>query len=203
MRSLVLALAVSLIASPLLAQSAGTTTALEKLEWLRKQRKELAIRNRCAILFTNDSNVPGAEQALAEQTAVLFSSKGHEIINQADANAAAAAHAKGTPWTPEELAAIAENLRAETVVVGNLKEYRAHREFGAPLPTMWVRTDAHVTVEGWVFRKTQGQVVWQNTVSRKERNLIGGGVVKRHEARARTGLNSVDQLYNGYLNKRS
>lgn len=203
MRFLVIALSLVLVCAGASFADDGTDLALAKLEQLRAQKRDLANRNRVAIVFGNETPINGAEQKLVEETGILFSSKGHTIVNQDDVNKLTAAHAKNTPWTNDELAALADQLQVETIVIGNLKQYKAKKGFGLPLPTMWVRTDANVTIDGAVFLRSKKDVVWKDTVSRHSRRYVGGGAITRNESRRNMGYSVVDQLYRAYLNRRS
>ena len=201
MRAFAIALTFALLAgSAAVAQDANPNDiALQKLSELRQRRVDMADRHRLAILIVNESNVPGAEVQLLEQSAVLFSSKGYEIANFPDATAVVAAHAKGAPWTPDELAAIAKRLQVETVAVGTLTHYQAHRKFGLPLPTMSVKTDADISMTGLVYKRTENQIVWQNAIKNRKTSLVNGGMISRNQARRQAGLATVDKLFNGFL----
>lgn len=203
MRFLALALTLALVGAGASFADEGTDLALAKLEQLRQQKRDLSNRNRAAIVFGNESGIPGAETKLIEETGILFSSKGHTIVNQEDVNKLVAAHPKGTPWTNDELAALADQLGVETIIIGNLKEFKAKKGFGLPLPTMWVRTDANVTVDGAVFLRSKKDIVWKDTVARHSRRYVGGGAITRGESRRNMGFTVVDQLYRAYLNRRS
>jgi hypothetical protein len=204
MRAIALALAVTLAGSTgAVAQDEANAIALQKLNALRQHRRDMANRHRAAVIVLNESNVPGVESRLFNEAAVLFSSKGYEIVSQPDAAGAAAGHAKGAAWTPEELAAIADRLQVETVAVATLKEYQAKRRFGLPLPQMTVRTDAHISMDGAVYRRSENQIVWHDTLNHRERNLVGGAYLSRNEARRAASLNTVDKLFSGYFAKKS
>lgn len=202
MRALALVLILALVGVPQTLAQRGSV-AQAKLEELRQKKRDLANRHRAAILIANETNVAGVEIRIFEEAAILFSSKGHEIVNQPDSAAVVAGHAKGTPWTAEELAQIADRLQVETVAVGVLKDYRAKRDVGLPLPTMYMRTEARVTIEGLVYQRSRNQIVWTDTVSRKERTYVGGATVSRNRARGRASMNTVDQLFGRYLDKKS
>jgi hypothetical protein len=198
-----LALALTLALAGTAVANERTDTALSKLEQLRQQKRDLENRNRVAIIFNNETPIAGAEQKLIEETGILFSQKGHTIVSQDSVAKATASHAKNAPWTNEELAALADSLGVETIVIGNLKEFKAKKGFGLPLPTMWVRTDANVTVEGAVYQRSKNNIVWKDTVSRHRRRYVGGGAITRAESRRNMGYSVVDDLYRGYLNRRS
>lgn len=204
MRAFAFALAVLVASSSVAAaQDEANAIALQKLNALRQHRRDMANRHRAAVIVLNESNVPGVEARLFNEAAVLFSSKGYEIVSQPDAVAAASGHAKGAAWTNEELAAIADKLQVETVAVAVLKEYQAKRGFGLPLPQMTIRTDAHVSMDAAVYRRSENQVVWKDSLSHRERTLIGGGIVSRNEARRSASLTTIDRLFSGYFNKKS
>lgn len=200
MRVLALALIVSVAAAPLHADS---TVALEKLAALRQQKADLANRHRAAILIVNETPKQGIEHHLHNEAAVLFSSKGHEIVNHPDSANIVAAHAKGAPFTTEELAKIADQLQVETIAVGTIKDYRAKKDVGLPLPTMYIRTEARVKMDGLVYKRSTNSIVWQDSQARVSRVFVGGTVANRDNTRRRTGETVIDALFNLYFNKKS
>lgn len=200
MRALVLTLMFSLAATPLFADS---TVAMEKLAALRQQKQDLANRHRAAILIVNETPVAGIEGHLHNEAAVLFSSKGHEIVNHPDSAAIVAAHAKGQPFAAEELAKIADQLQVETVAVGTIKDYRAKRDIGLPLPTMSVRTEARVKMDGLVYKRSTNSIVWQDSIAKVHRQFVGGGMVSRNHTRRRTSESVIDSLFNRFFDKKS
>lgn len=201
MRSLALALSLALLGAAA-APAQESAVALQKLEQLRQQRRDLANRNRAAIIFANETPIAGAEQSLIEEAGVLFSQRGYEIVGQDAVNKAIAGHAKGAPWTVEELRALSDQLGVETIIIGDLKKFEAKRHFGVPLPSLWARVKADVTVDGQVFRRSRNEIVWKDTVSRTKRQALGA-YVSRNETRRNAGYTVVSELFKGYLNRRS
>lgn len=200
MRPLLLALVCSLAATPVLADS---TVALEKLASLRQQKIDLSNRHKAAIFVVNETPVAGVEKHLQEEAAIMFSSKGHELVNNPETTTAVAAHAKGTPFTAEELGRIADQLQVETIAVGVVKDYRAKRDIGLPLPTMTLRTEARVKMEALVYKRSTNQIVWQDSLAKVHRQFVGGGVVSRNHTRKRTSENIIASLFNRYFDKKS
>lgn len=199
MRALVLTLMFSLAATPLFADS---TVAMEKLAALRQQKQDLANRHRAAILIVNETPVAGIDAHLHNEAAVLFSSKGHEIVNHPDSAAIVAAHTKGQPFTVEELQKIADQLQVETVAVGTVKDYRAKKDVGIPLPTMYIRTEARVKMDGLIYKRSANQIVWTDTQARVNRQFVGGTLQSRGHTRMRTSETVIDALFNRYFNKK-
>lgn len=200
MRALILGLTIALAGTSL---TFADDVALNKLSELRQRKKELANRHRAAILIVNTTSSAGVERPLHEEAAILFSSKGHEIVNHPDSATIVASHAKGVPFNGEELARIADELQVETIAVATILDYRSKKDIGLPLPTMSIRTEARVKMDGLVYRRSANQIVWQDSVARTHRQFVGGGVVSRNHARQRTGEGVVDRLFQNYFNKRS
>jgi hypothetical protein len=201
MRVLVFALSMALLGASS-APAQESAVALQKLEQLRAQRKALANRNRLAIIFSNETPIAGAEKDLINETATLFGQRGYEIVAQESVAKVTGSHAKGAPWTNEELAAVADGLGVETVVIGVLKEYKAKKHFGVPLPSLWIRTKAEVAADGAVYRRSQNNIVWKDSISRQKRQAMGT-YVGRDETRRNAAFTAVDELYKGYLNRKS
>ena len=204
MRALVLCVSIALAGSSMVLAQDPNSVAFQKLNELRQKKRDLANRHRAAVIVVNESNVPGQEHALFNEAAVLFSSKGYEIVSEPDANAAGAAHAKGTPWSQEELAAIADRFQVETVAVARLTKYQAKKKIGIPvLPMSDIRTSAFIEMNAAVYRRSEGRIVWTDAVNHREHSLVGASMVSRDEARHHASLNAMDQLFNGYLNKKN
>lgn len=199
--SMFLALTLAVTSFAVTSFAGADDTALNKLNELRQRKKDLANRHRAAIFIINETPVAGVENHLREEAVILFSSKGHEIVNHPDHAGIVAAHAK-TPFTAEELARLAGELEVETVAVGYVKDYRAKKDIGLPLPTMSVRTEARVKMDGLVYKRSSGQIVWQESASRVNRQFVGGGLMSRDHVRRRTGEGVVDKLFSSYFAKR-
>ena len=194
--------ALALLGTPVLADN-DTHVAQQKLDELRQHRKDLQNRHRAAILIVNQTPVGGIENNLHDEAAILFSSNGHEIVNLPDSASIVAGHTKGAPFTVDELARIADQLQVETIAVGTVTDYRAKRDIGLPLPTMSVRTEARVKMNGLVYKRSANQVVWQDSINKVNRQFVGGSFMSRNQTRRRTSESVIDTLFTRYFNKKS
>ena len=202
MRALTLAVTLALAGSQVVLAQDTEALTLKKLEEVRKMRIDREYRRRVAILpFANTTGKTDAEFTYAWQLRRLFEASNYDVVPQAEVNQAAAGHSASSPWTQEEMRRVSEQLKAETIVTGTLKEYNGHKKFGLPLPQMWVATHAYVTVEGQVYRHSLDQVVWTESMHRHERDTVGGGYETRNRARSRTGSTAVDRLFVNYLRR--
>lgn len=195
MRALALALILALSGAPVLAE---TEVALQKLADLKQRKHDLANRHRATVFILNETPVTGIEPNLKEEAVLIFASNSHEIVNHPEAAAIAAAHAK-TPFTTEELARLADQLDVETIAVGTVKDYRAKRDIGLPLPTMSVRVEARVKMEAFVYKRSSNSITWQDSLAKVHRQFVGGGIVKRNATRRRTSESIVDNLFSRYF----
>lgn len=200
MRALILALTLVLAGTSL---ACAGDEALHKLTELKLRKKELANRHRTVIFVVNETPVPGVERTLLADAVLMFTSKGHTIVHHPDAANIVVAHAKGAPFTAEELSRIADELEVETIAVGVLKDYRAKRDIGLPLPAMGVRTEARVKMDGLVYKRSAHQIVWHESAARVNRQFVGGGLMSRNHVRRRTSETVLGQLFASYFNKRS
>jgi len=172
----------------------------QKLAELRQYRETQYYRNRVAVIpFRNETSKAGAEDSFTDAAVLIFQGRNYHVVPVHEVTAALERHPKGTLLSPEELARLAQILKVETIFMGTIKKFEAKRKFGVPLPTMWIKTQAKVTLEGAVYRRSANQIVWQDSDIRHDTALIGGGFVSRSEIRSRTGRDSLESLLDGYF----
>jgi hypothetical protein len=176
----------------------------QKLAEIRLFRERQFYRNRVAVVpFRNETRKAGAEQNFTEETVDIFKSRNFQVVSQHEIEAALEGRVKGTQLSEEELARLAEKLKVETIVLGTVKQYEAKRKFGLPLPTMWIATHANVALEGAVYRRSANRIVWQESAKHHDKELVGGAMTSRNEARARTGREALEKLFDGYFESKS
>ncbi|MBI4864429.1 MAG: hypothetical protein HY815_29845 [Candidatus Riflebacteria bacterium] len=198
-------LVMDLAARSALAQAGGaaagaTGSARERLEQMRRTRAERPALKRVAVLpFANRTPKAGASDRIAPQVAAIFAERGFEIVPADRVSQACATHAAGTPFTDEELAAAAKTLEADTIVGGALLQFRSNKTVGVPLPGAYVRTHATAEIEAFVFRRSQGRVVFRETVLRHDNFVFMAVWKNRDEMRDNALHKTLKELLGRYF----
>jgi hypothetical protein len=178
----------------------ATRQAARRLQQLRRWRKDLPILNRVAVLpFLNATQKEGAAEGLALHVAGLFAGRGFEPVPAEVVSNALGAAGATMPTNDAELARVAAKVGAEFLVGGTVKQFRAHKTFGVPLPGSYVRTHATAELEGFVFLRSRGQVAWRETLQRHDTWTFMGAVKSRDKARNQSTEKLTTELFSRYL----